>query len=967
MLTTARRQTYAAKSSQPVIQPPIAPPVLILREALRLLLAIAMIAHGLLACGGSPDLGLSARKVEWLSQSEAAEGVALEPRSVLDDRGRVWSVWIEYAADSFTLELVCAEFQTPLARISIPIADDWIASPDISAWEAGVMCVWEAGSASGEDRRLQVRSAKLVESQIELGGIETPLSSSALNPRLCRTLADRMELVCVSTQSDQLELLHIVRDGQGWQNPTSILKSDRDAWAPTLASLGDGRLHVGWDAYGADGFRVFYALLENGVELERHAVNSGAGYQAHAALALEPNGAAWMAWEEAEQFGQFGGLRSERTLGLARIAEGTVRVATSASLPDAALRCDYPNLLWDDDGLIVSMRGLGPSFAASARKQAASRQESLRQTDDLHVAEARSRVYINASARFFTTWWTRILTFDEQGTPTIVELPQTEGDNEATESLLSTSNGPIAVFSADLRSTLRPRPTPFESPIEGRWRVGSLQLPRSLGTPQLETPPSSQNESEKDSVRKIRTELSARKDEAKVYFGDLHRHTHLSRCAGANDGTSDDAYRYARGPGALDFIAITDHFQHLQPWSFWRNQRDVNRYHAPGRLVVFSGVERASKKRGHRNDIYLDGTGIAFDSKDWNNFPEVGADWKSPNTDNTISIPHMMGRSESPWRWRWMQPELHRLFEVYQGARGSYEGAGQPLVASDLDVPRSGVGEGLADGHMFGLIAASDHGASGNGLAGVEADELTRESIFRALKDRRTFAATDFARVQTSLGSLRSGQVGGANAGSAFIVAARSGRPESASIAQIDVFKNGAAWREHGGPTGAPELILLTSRRWGPYSNNPMRVGVSNAKLESTKHRRDRQLDVVITSLGDNRFSLVKGREPLDLGLLISGTNSQTSVSLEIGGQQLSQALPNLPRGKTTALPAPFDHEQIYVVGPSLNATSVQQAFEDPERKPGDCYYARVIFEDGNMLWSSPIRVATLGSDPTNQ
>ena len=48
-------------------------------------------------------------------------------------------------------------------------------------------------------------------------------------------------------------------------------------------------------------------------------------------------------------------------------------------------------------------------------------------------------------------------------------------------------------------------------------------------------------------------------EEFQVYFGDLHRHTNISRCMPTLDGCLTDAHRYALDAVEYDFLAITDH------------------------------------------------------------------------------------------------------------------------------------------------------------------------------------------------------------------------------------------------------------------------------------------------------------------------------------------------------------------------------------------------------------------------
>ncbi|MBC8451422.1 MAG: hypothetical protein H8D72_01805, partial [Planctomycetes bacterium] len=80
---------------------------------------------------------------------------------------------------------------------------------------------------------------------------------------------------------------------------------------------------------------------------------------------------------------------------------------------------------------------------------------------------------------------------------------------------------------------------------------------------------------------------------ARVLWGDLHRHTDASRCKMEEDGDLADAYRYALGTARLDFLAVTDHFQHMTPAVFEREVRTADAYDALEGFVAFPGYERA--------------------------------------------------------------------------------------------------------------------------------------------------------------------------------------------------------------------------------------------------------------------------------------------------------------------------------------------------------------------------------------
>ena len=89
--------------------------------------------------------------------------------------------------------------------------------------------------------------------------------------------------------------------------------------------------------------------------------------------------------------------------------------------------------------------------------------------------------------------------------------------------------------------------------------------------------------------------------------------------------------------------------------------------------------------------------------------------------------------------------------EIFQGYRASYEYMGAPLAASPrkLREQRSGFNpigywwDALRKGYKIGVQASSDHWSTHMSYAMIVAEEFTRESMFKALKARHAYGATD--------------------------------------------------------------------------------------------------------------------------------------------------------------------------------------------------------------------------------
>jgi hypothetical protein len=130
--------------------------------------------------------------------------------------------------------------------------------------------------------------------------------------------------------------------------------------------------------------------------------------------------------------------------------------------------------------------------------------------------------------------------------------------------------------------------------------------------------------------------------------------------------------------------------------------------------------------------------------------------WEALTAGQALTVPHHTGKFPVGVRWDVHDPELRRNFEIYS-AHGLSEAFDpeHPLAfeQSDFTGPsRSANGPHFAqdawiNGLVLSTIAASDdHRAQPGkphwGLAAVRAPGLTRDAIFDALHDRRTYGTT---------------------------------------------------------------------------------------------------------------------------------------------------------------------------------------------------------------------------------
>ncbi len=939
------------------------------------------------ACGESQAPGVALRPSSAESPKSAeplwigsARPFAREVTATAADAGGLWSAFLSSEGakndEVRSVDLVLHHLDSTGNRKKLVITTGGsLAAPTLATFEGGVLIVWE--SVEDGIPSLQCATAQLTAAgKLEAHRTSPPPSnSSARLPRLTSLPNGGAALVWQAIgESDLYDydifLSRFVPGADTWSPPLPLTNNESDDWCPQIVATGpdsNPTIHVVFDRFTAgspNGFDVVYLAVDSrGGALRETLVATGPNYQGHPSLAADPwqpTGAVWVAYEEAPQFGEFDSLRSRRSTRLAMVtpSENNVRVA-HAELPaevTSMQRGDFPQVAIGASGLVLSRRV--PNTDYQARNAARN--------------------------SFYANWRTRITTFGEDGEGFDFEVPESDGDNYNDAVLIADSGsetGTRFVFATDTRSSSFESSWSFSSTIEGLWRIGISSIASSTansrGFPLVQDGPPTPVLTTQ-SAGPMGLTWSARPDD--IFWGDLHRHTHQSRCAGGQDGTFLDAVRYARGPGALDFLAITDHYQHLTPAAWWRSRRDADRWNAEGSLVVFPGLERAVPKEGHQNLIWPTGK-LAIDAS------RTALPGVFPQ-DEVISIPHMSSLSDNAFSWEAFDPERHRLVEIHQGRRGSYEAANLPHAALDIGAQAGRVSrlpEVLAltpHAKLPGLISSADHSSSSNGYAGVYLPAQTfgvhfptRKKVFAALGDARTVATTG-PRPGHQSGPKRVHLENGASV-LKVLASARE-------LAYIELVRNG-------------ELVARLDAKGHPADD----AKSADSRVMVNLHlwnRTENELIIRARNLGEPdeqdpiRFSQIQLRRSLGNGLAYKSINPHTikvtiqpgvradaeltldihapsgslldfiyrdngvswNSDLAITGQSLRiplESTPSRPLVDVTRL-------TFGSPSPTLDEGLFESTFDVPEGDSDAVYYARAVWRDGNMAWSSMRRGA---------
>ncbi|MCK9222888.1 MAG: CehA/McbA family metallohydrolase [Limnochordia bacterium] len=244
---------------------------------------------------------------------------------------------------------------------------------------------------------------------------------------------------------------------------------------------------------------------------------------------------------------------------------------------------------------------------------------------------------------------------------------------------------------------------------------------------------------------KTRPTVAVDSTNLKCFWGDIHRHSLVSKCIPEHDGTYMDHLRYAMQVRGFDFYSVTDHDDQIteEEWRELLNLLDTA--YDPGSFATLYGFEGPlSTVKGHINFYFLEREAAEFGIRRlrWmKSLPEIHEACRKLNlVDRIFSVRHFHGDGlpfadiiEGDGAFH---PDFDWVMEAVQG-RGY-----APRAINTL----------LQQGFRFGMVGSTDHnrppghpnggiGIYEQAITGLWAEDMTRQDVFSALKQRRCFSS----------------------------------------------------------------------------------------------------------------------------------------------------------------------------------------------------------------------------------
>jgi len=235
-----------------------------------------------------------------------------------------------------------------------------------------------------------------------------------------------------------------------------------------------------------------------------------------------------------------------------------------------------------------------------------------------------------------------------------------------------------------------------------------------------------------------------------LFCGDLHGHSSFS------DGTGSvhDYYHYARHVSGMDVAALTDHDAlGMIPMNeaMWEETMKVTKaIHDPGSFVTFLGYEWTHWTYGHSLVLFPGDQGSCWSSLSKDS-DEPRKLWAYARDEGAICIPHHLGGGPVPFQVEFIDEEVTPVVEI-SSIHGVSDRRGAPCgiygaSTEDVyywDVVRAGKQVGVVangDSHN-GHPGRKDPRAIVGGLTVFLAEDLTRDSVWSAIRSRRTCATS---------------------------------------------------------------------------------------------------------------------------------------------------------------------------------------------------------------------------------
>jgi len=471
-------------------------------------------------------------------------------------------------------------------------------------------------------------------------------------------------------------------------------------------------------------------------------------------------------------------------------------------------------------------------------------------------------------------------------------------------------------------------------------------------------------------------------DDYKLYWGDMHGQNRVA----AGIGSMDDYFTFARDVAAIDFAGWQGNDFEVSDKDWQEVIDSTKQYHDPYAFITFLGYEWSgvTSGGGDHNIYYLNDDEKIYRTCKWLVTEDAVSDgtdrypiselWKEfEGRQDVMAIPHVGGRHGN---FDYYNPELIKLIEIHSH-HGTFEWYIEEAMKRQMKVGfvatsddhTSRLGLSYPMGAHVDTVGASFDVKSG--LTAVYSKDLTRESIWEALKNRRCYATTcsriildydiDGHKMGEEISIDEIPQMNIDVRGNAPIdyIEIRNGNDVIERIQNYPVSNKINRKRVKIVWSGVRTKFRKKSVSWDGT------IFVKGGKiLETHEYSFDRKVDGIISENSHivRYRSQTSGDEDgiiLDLliedncSILIDNPEIQVEVKVsDIGSDPIVYKIG--PENRKIV----FSLESDDIGNVDSNNYNFTYSFQDEKIKDGlNSYFVKVVQKDGHMAWGSPIFV----------
>lgn len=701
--------------------------------------------------------------LETLSGTRISAGKTYDnqPAAAATADGRAWIAYVRYQnrkADEVVVVSRQGEETSPPQPLT-PAPGQYI-RPVLVAHGNDVWCYW---TASEPDRVASVwHSRRTGEGWTPAARLLPSETRAHQNPEAAVGPDGRVAVACQVHTGKSYEIHLKVGDGI----PQRISEEGTNNWDPSVAVDAKGTVHVVWSAF-RDGDYDVIAWRSGGTPKR---LSARGEYDLHPWVAAGSDGSVWAAWDvvRINRHGNSG----RTTITGANIPftepEGGYKTAATCEVEVRILHGDEIRVPGSPRSQIVAPPGYKIAHTALPKIAFGPKGEPW-------IFHRVLRRALNTPGTGF--YWDLVgRPFRNGAWSDAVRFSGADGYLEE-PALASTPQGIRVIYGGEHRSAHVATKLPHEESIphdhhrdfdrRRGWNgevFAALAGDGSAGGPDVSALPAARSPEDRPVPARNRIEPYSATVDGKTYrllWGDTHRHSNVSRCSQGNEPSPDDLYRYGTDICRYDWFALSDHAEDprqtgadVLDYYWWKQQKLSDLYHVPNAMSVLYNLEWSlSYPHGHHNTIFPSRPTQRLDRYIASS-SSLAAGWKVLEREKVkaITIPHTGADPGMGTAWEVQDDRYQRLCEIFQACRGSYEHSGCPREFTNTRNKKGFYWNALEKGYKVGVVASTDHGY-GVAYACVYAPENTRQAIWQAMWDRRTYGSTTYGLIL----ELRSG------------------------------------------------------------------------------------------------------------------------------------------------------------------------------------------------------------------